>query len=430
MIKKYIKVLIRDDMGDYSSNYSKIVFGMPTQILWGFIAIAIFMTGDGIEVAFLSKYLVHHLGFRPDQAAMVFTIYGATSAISSWFSGVLAEVYTPRKLMIVGALWWILFHALFMIFGIHSSNYFMILLFYGIRGFAYPMFFYGFFVWVVQKTPPHRLASAVGWIWSMFTIGYGIVSSFLASFAIVALGFETTLWLSILFVAAGGLIIFFCIKKTPEDTSKKYTLFSEKLKEMSKGVTLIYRNKNIFMALIIRIICNLSLFGFPVIMPLFYTSGTVGFKTSQWLLIWGIVFVIQPFSNVIWGAIGDRIGWMFQMRWFGFVGCGLATLSFYYLPYFFGNNFLIAAIAALFFGLTVTSFVPMGAIFPMIEPEHKGAAVSVQNLGGGLANFMGPALATLLLPSAGIKGVVICYAVLYFFAAFLTLFIKVNQPKG
>ena len=72
----------------------------------------------------------------------------------------------------------------------------------------------------------------------------------------------------------------------------------------------------------------------------------------------------------------------------------------------------------------------MGAIFPTMEPKHKGAAVSVQNLGGGLANFGGPVLAAIILPLWGIGGVVVVYGALYYFAAVLTLFIHVDQPKG
>ena len=87
-------------------------------------------------------------------------------------------------------------------------------------------------------------------------------------------------------------------------------------------------------------------------------------------------------------------------------------------------------IAALLFAFTVTSFVPMGAIFPMMEPDHKGAAVSVQNLGGGLANFGGPVLAALILPFGGFAGVGVVYGILYYLAAVLTLFIHVDQPKG
>ncbi|WP_106477700.1 MFS transporter [Phytohalomonas tamaricis] len=410
----------------------QIVLGMPVVLFWGYIAIAFFMTGDGIEQAFLAKYIVD-IGFTPGQASMVFTVYGAAAALSSWLSGVLSEVYGPRRIMSIGVVMWLVLHAAFLHWGLGIGNYPMMLLFYGLRGFAYPLFFYAFFVWVVQKTPDNRLASATGWIWAMFTIGYGIMASYLPSWTIPAIGFMGTLWMSMIWVLAGGVMALWFVKDTPSEAERaiaKSAPTSDKMREISRGMTLIFENKYMFRALIIRIICNLSLFGFPVIMPLFYTSDHVGFTTTEWLRIWGTFFVIQPLTNVMWGIIGDRIGWMRQMRWIGFVGCGTATLLFYYLPYYIPNNFPIAILVALLFALTVTSFVPMGAIFPMIEPNHKGAAISIQNLGGGLSNFFGPAIATVLLSIGNVAWVVIVYGALYFFAAVLTLFIHVDQPRG
>jgi polyol permease family len=406
--------------------------GMPLALLGGYIAIVFCMTGDGIEQAFLSKYLVN-LGFSAGDSALVFTVYGATAALSSWLSGVLADVFTPRRIMLIGVAWWLLFHCLFLWLGLSHPNLPLTLLFYGIRGFAYPLFFYGFFVWVVEKSRPHELAAAIGWTWSMFTIGYGIVGSYLPSFTIVWMGYMGTLWMSMAWVFAGGLLIFLFTKTDPQlqhEITEHLGQKSSKFAEISKCVTLIFHNRNIALALITRIICNLSLFGFPVIMPLFYTSARVGFSVPQWARIWGTFFLVQPVTNVVWGLIGDRIGWMRQMRWFGFVGCGTATLLFYWLPLHFPHNMLAATVAALLFAFTVTSFVPMGAIFPMMEPEHKGAAVSVQNLGGGLANFGGPMLAALILPIGGFVGVVVVYGILYYLAAILTLFIHVDQPKG
>ena len=425
-----MKPLSLEDPAVKTVRHDRFILGMPLALLGGFIAIVFCMTGDGIEQAFLSKYLVN-LGFSAADAALVFTVYGATAALSSWLSGVLAEVFTPRRIMLIGVVWWLVFHVLFLWLGLTHPNLPLTLLFYGIRGFAYPMFFYGFFVWVVQKSRPHELASAIGWTWSMFTIGYGIVGSYLPSFTIPWIGYMGTLWMSMAWVLAGGLLILFFtggVAAAPRiDLQRGET---SKFEEISKCVTLIFHNRNIALALITRVICNLSLFGFPVIMPLFYTSAQIGFSVPEWARIWGTFFLVQPVTNVVWGLIGDRIGWMRQMRWFGFVGCGTASLLFYWLPLHFPHNTLAATIAALLFAFTVTSFVPMGAIFPMMEPEHKGAAVSVQNLGGGLANFGGPVLAALILPFWGIAGVVMVYGVLYYSAAVLTMFIHVDQPKG
>lgn len=403
---------------------------MPLALLGGYIAIVFCMTGDGIEQAFLSKYLVN-LGFSPERSALVFTVYGATAALSSWLSGVLADVFKPRRVMLIGVAWWLLFHVFFLQFGLKSASPWLTMLFYGMRGFAYPLFFYGFFVWVVQRSRPHELASAIGWTWSMFTIGYGIVGSYLPSYTIGRLGYMGTLWMSLAWVVAGGLMIFFFTKNVNAIPNTAIAGgHNSRFAEISKCVTLIFQNKNMALALITRIICNLSLFGFPVIMPLLYTSPRVGFTVSEWARLWGIFFLVQPVTNVAWGLIGDRIGWMRQMRWIGFVGCGTATLAFFWLPVHFPHNTLVASLAALFFACTITAFVPMGAIFPTIEPEHKGAAVSVQNLGGGLANLCGPMLAALILPFWGIGGVVAVYGVLYYAAAVLTLFIHVEQPRG
>ena len=41
-------------------------FGLPKKLLWGFVAIAIFMAGDGFEMAFLSKHITD-MGFSPAQ---------------------------------------------------------------------------------------------------------------------------------------------------------------------------------------------------------------------------------------------------------------------------------------------------------------------------------------------------------------------------
>lgn len=78
-----------------------LLFGMPLSLIWGYIAIALFMTGDGIELAFLSRYVVD-LGFSATQASLLFTVYGLLAALSGWSSGVLADVFGPRRIMRIG----------------------------------------------------------------------------------------------------------------------------------------------------------------------------------------------------------------------------------------------------------------------------------------------------------------------------------------
>ena len=55
------------------SEINKQWLGLPLNLLWGYLAIAVFMTGDGFELAFLSHY-IKSLGFTPAEASFAFTL--------------------------------------------------------------------------------------------------------------------------------------------------------------------------------------------------------------------------------------------------------------------------------------------------------------------------------------------------------------------
>lgn len=85
-------------------------------------------------------------------------------------------------------------------------------------------------------------------------------------------------------------------------------------------------------------------------------------------------------------------------------------------------------VPAVALGIFVAAFVPMAAVFPALEPKHKGAAISVYNLSAGLSNFLAPAIAVVLLPYFSTIGVVIAYTTLYIIAFIICPFIRVEQP--
>lgn len=401
-------------------------FGLPLYLFWGYIAIAVFMSGDGFEMAFLSKHITD-MGFTPSQSALVFTLYGAAAALAAWSSGVVAEIITPQRAMRIGFFLWVIMHILFMTLGLGMRNYPLMLLFYGIRGLAYPLFIYSFVMLVVQNVPKHRLSSAMGWFWAMYSIGIGCVGSYLPSFTIPWMGETGTLWFAIAWVVVGGLMAMFLLRNVGGESEKANLSTREKLTELSRAVTILFTNRNIFLACLIRIINTLSLFGFAVVMPLLFV-GRLGFTMSEWLQIWAVFFFITIFTNIMWGVLGEYIGWIRQVRWFGCLGCAISSLAFYYLPVTFGHNYWVAMIPAVMLGITVAAFVPMTAVFPVLEPKHKGAAISIYNLSAGLSNFLAPAIASLVLPFFDIVGVVWTYTGLYLFAGILTLIIRVEQP--
>ncbi|VCZ18787.1 Alpha-ketoglutarate permease [Escherichia coli] len=77
------------------SRNNKQWLGLPLHLIWGYIAIAVFMTGDGFELAFLSHY-IKSLGFTPAEASFAFTLYGGGCPFRPGFWGS-AEIITPQK---------------------------------------------------------------------------------------------------------------------------------------------------------------------------------------------------------------------------------------------------------------------------------------------------------------------------------------------
>lgn len=65
-------------------------FGIPRTLLLGFLAVAIFMTGDSFELTFLSKFMVNRR-FSASQASLLVTVYGLFAAFAGWSSGVLKK---------------------------------------------------------------------------------------------------------------------------------------------------------------------------------------------------------------------------------------------------------------------------------------------------------------------------------------------------
>ncbi|HEY3985058.1 MFS transporter [Cedecea sp.] len=408
------------------SKNNKQWMGLPLNLIWGYIAIAIFMTGDGFELAFLSHYITG-LGFTPSQASLAFTLYGLAAALAAWVSGVVAELITPQKTMFIGFVMWAIFHVLFLVFGLGQANYSLILLFYGIRGFAYPLFLYSFIVIIIHNVSTEKSSSALGWYWAVYSVGIGVAGSYIPSFTIPLVGEMTTLWLALAFCVVGGLIALFCLNDVKVPANKLNLTTKEKLGELSRAVTLLYTNRNILLSSFVRIVNTLSLFGFAVVMPMMFVDE-LGFTTSEWLQIWAVFFFMTIVFNIFWGIVAEKMGWMRVIRWFGCLGMAASSMAFYYIPQHFGHNFAMALIPAIALGAFVAAFVPMAAVFPALEPNHTGAAISVYNLSAGLSNFLAPAIAVVLLPYFSTIGVVIAYTVLYLLAFVCCRYIHVEQP--
>lgn len=144
--------------------------GLPANMIWGFVAMLVFMAGDGLEHAWLSPYLIER-GLTVQQAATLFTAYGAVLAVSAYFSGVLTEIWGPRKVMLIGLITWLVGQVLFIELGLKQDNYAAMLPTYALRGIGYPFFCYSFLVWVTYRSPQRIMATAVGLFWAAWSGG-------------------------------------------------------------------------------------------------------------------------------------------------------------------------------------------------------------------------------------------------------------------
>jgi polyol permease family len=382
------------------------------------------MTGDGFEQAFLSHYIVS-MGFSQSNASLVFALYGFCAGLSAWSAGVLAEMFGPRKVMCLGAVIWLVFHAMFLQFGLSTQNLELIILFYCFRAIGYPLFVYSFVVWFTRAVAPARLASAMGWFWTMFIFGIGFMGSYVPSLTLPIMGELHTLWLAMAVVGVGAVIGFIALKSSPEANVGSAGNATSKLKQLTRGITLAFEKKSLVLAFVIMMLDPMALFGFAVIMPFLFIDQ-LGFTSSEWLRIWSMMLLSCMVVNVVAGMAAARIGWLRMIRFQGCLGVAATTLMFYYIPSYFGNNILVATFFAVLHGACLAGFIPLSALFPALAPNEKGAAISLHNLAVGLGSCVGPGLATVILPMGGVLAVVWTYAALYLFAGVLSLFIKID----
>jgi polyol permease family len=392
--------------------------GVPRQLAWGYLGILIFMMGDGVEQGWLSPYLLEQ-GMTIQMSALLFTVYGVTIAISSWFSGVLAESFGPKKTMFMGLLLYIIGTIGFVGYGLHQLNFSVMMITYAIRGFGYPLFAYSFLVWITYVSPRQKLGRAVGWFWFVFTGGLNVFGAYYSSWAIEHLGYLNTLWSSIFWVMVGAFFALILNKNSFQ--AVKMTGNGNKAQELVKGLTIVKDEPKVLLGGIVRIINTTAQFAFPVFLPTYMAA--YGFSTTEWLQIWGTIFTSNILFNLIFGFVGDRLGWRNTVMWFGGVGCGVSTLLFYYAPQLFGGSYWLVMLSGVLWGALLAGYVPLSALVPSLVKKDKGAAMAILNLGAGLPVFVGPAIVGIFIGAVGNEGVIWILAILYFISAALTKFI-------
>lgn len=394
--------------------------GIYPPLAWGYLGLLIFMIGDGVESGYLSPYLIER-GISQYVAA-IFTAYGATAAVAAWFSGALSDLWGPRRVMMVGLAIWAVFEVLFLFTLSTNAGYLAVLLTYALRGFGYPLFAFGFLVWITAASPARRLGTGVGWFWFAFTGGLPTLGSLFASFAVPMIGAYSTLWTLLGLVILGGLIALIGVRE-PRGFRRLAPEGEKPIKTLLSSVTIGYREPKTAIGCVVRIINTAPQFGFLVFLPVFFTQ-TVGFSLSAWLRLLSAIFLSNIVWNLLFGIIGDKFGWRRTVVLCGGVGSAITTLLLFYVPQIFGANYPLCIAAGVMYGATLAGYVPLSALMPSLAPEHRGAAMSMLNLGAGASVWVGPAIAGIFLAPLGVGGVMWIFAVLYLVSAALAMTLK------
>jgi polyol permease family len=400
--------------------------GIFPPLAWGYLGLLLFMIGDGVESGYLSPYLLER-GISQPEVALVFTVYGITAAVAAWFSGALSDLWGPRRVMWIGLGIWAVFEVVFLATLASSNGYWPILISYAMRGFGYPLFAFGFLVWITAATPARRLGTAVGWFWFAFTGGLPTLGSLLASFTVPLIGAYQTLWISLGLVILGGLIALLGTRE-PTGFRRLAPEGENPVKTVLASVTIAWRMPKTAVGCVVRIINTAPQFGFLVFLPVFFTR-TVGFSLTAWLRLLSAMFISNIVWNLLFGVIGDKFGWRRTVAICGGIGSAITTLLLYYTPAVLGANYTLCVIAGILYGATLAGYVPLSALMPSLAPDHRGAAMSMLNLGAGASTWVGPAIVGIFLGHLGVAGVMWIFAVLYVVSAVLAWTLRLPSEQ-
>ncbi len=400
--------------------------GVYPPLAWGFLAVLLLMCGCGVESGFLSAYLAGK-GISSSAVALVFTVYGVTATFASWLSGALSDLWGPKRVMFIGLAIWLVFHVAFLLLGVAPGNYPLILLLYGMRGFGYPLFAYGFLVWITVGTPGRNLGTSLGWFWFAFAAGFPTLGSLIASYLVPRMGSYQTLWWALIFVAAAGLALLGV--RDPTGTRRLAPADENPMKTLIFSATIAWQIPKIGIGGIVRTINTAAQLGFLVFLPVYCTTS-VGFTLTQWLRLLTMLSVTNVIWNLLFGIIGDKFGWRRTVALFGGAGCAVTTLMLYYSMQGHPANYALAVIAGMLYGATLSAYTPLAAIMAALAPGRKGAAMSILNLGAGASAWVGPAIVGVFLPLLGVAGVMWIFAVLYAISAVLTMLMKVPEDRA
>ncbi len=389
---------------------------LPREFPFQYLGLLVFMIGDGVEVGYLSPYIVS-LGFTPHFSALMFTVYGLAAAVAAAASGVLCDAIGSRKVILAGLFSWIVPHALFLCVALPQRSAPLLLLSYGLRGFGYPLVGYGILTLLMREIRADRRGLGAGLFWFCFTAGLPTLGTAVSQLCLPRLGEYRTLWIGFAAVLIGGALALGPVLRLGGGaTPGQARACRPSLRQVAR---LARDNPSLLLVAVVRAINSSATHGIIVFMPMYFTHQA-GMARTQWLSFLEIVFLSNIVFNLVFGAVSDATSWIKTVVWVGGIGGAVASVLMYWGPLLFGRTdpLVVYGIGA-FFGLTLAGYVPLSAAAPSLLPENEGVAMSFLNFGAGTSVWLGPAVVYLVEPGFGAKGVLYAYAAMFALSAML-----------
>ncbi|RJF41998.1 MFS transporter [Actinomyces sp. 2119] len=372
--------------------------GFPTNLALGFLAVIIFVIGDGIEAVWIVSYLSSDaVGFATSQGTDVYTAYGVVVAIGAFLSGALCDGIGPRRVMLIGFLSFMVFDFLFIAVGLPSGNLPLVMVFYGARGLGYPMLAYGFLTWVMMVTPTERQGAASGWFWFAFSLGMQLLGSWLSSLLLNPIGHIATLWLGLVLAGIGGTILWLFLLRHPSSTRTTGVSVATSLFE---GVSVLWRHPKVSLMGIVKVINLSGQYGMQAyyLVYLHRVYGMPEADAARAFAVFGLVAII---GDVVWGVVGDQLGWRNTLQWIAAPLTGASLVYLYFIPMVAGPNFWLVSLGMAAIGIGLSAHVPTTPLVMAHAKGETGNSLAILNLGAGLGAFVGPGIVSLLLIGDG-----------------------------
>lgn len=409
--------------------------GIPRPLIFGFLGLTVFMIGDGVETNILEPYLRNEHGFAVDHAASLVMVYGISVAIAAFFAAALSDLWGPRRVMTIGAATWLVFELLFLCLALPSENQILMFVTYGLRGFGYPFFAYGFLVWITATAPAKQLSTGVGWFYVSFSAGLPTLGAAVATISMNVFNLSSyqTFWVSLILVVIGAMMALVGVKER-RGRGPLVADAHEVSATILRGFALLRRDRRARFVTYIRTINSIPTYAMAVFFPPYF-SEDLHLPLSWFLILTTVIYAVNLPFNPLNGWIADRLGWAKTCFWTGSMSCAATLALVYFTPKLaLGAGlsdhaaFALTLVAGALFGIALAGFVSLSAIAVSLDPTHPGAAMSTYNLGVGGAVAAGPALVWLVHPLIGPTGLTLVMVGLFLVSGYMALRLRGTQP--